>query len=156
MSQDFAHRPPRLDRLFEASPLFFVTFCTYRRLPWLACDAIHIAFIRFARRAESEFNVAVGRYVVMPYHVHLFVRSGPEFILGRWIGMLKQTLAKGDNRSRKELQMWQEGSFDHVLRNDESYAQKWDYVRHNPVRAGLVKSPEDWPYQGEIVYIDRT
>jgi spore coat protein A len=42
-----------------------------------------------------------------------------------------------------------------VLRNDESYAQKGNYVRENPVRAGLVKSVEDWPYQGEIVYIDR-
>ncbi len=47
------------------------------------------------------------------------------------------------------------GFFDHLLRNDESYAQKWEYVRQNSVRAGLVESPEDWPYQGEIVYIDR-
>jgi len=44
---------------------------------------------------------------------------------------------------------------DHVLRSNESYSQKWNYVRENPVRAGLVKSAEDWPYQGEIVYIDR-
>ena len=40
-------------------------------------------------------------------------------------------------------------------RSDESYSQKWNYVRENPVRAGLVKSVEDWPYQGEIVHIDR-
>jgi len=45
--------------------------------------------------------------------------------------------------------------FDHLLRNDESYAQKWEYVRENPVRAGLVHCSEDWPYQGEIVYIGR-
>jgi len=41
------------------------------------------------------------------------------------------------------------------LRNDESYAQKWEYVRENSVRAGLVHCSEDGPYQGEIVYIDR-
>jgi len=45
--------------------------------------------------------------------------------------------------------------FDHLLRNNESYAQKWEYVRENPVRAGLVHCSEDWSYQGEIVYIDR-
>jgi len=45
--------------------------------------------------------------------------------------------------------------FDHVLRSDESYGEKWDYVRHNPVRAGLVRECDDWPYQGEIVIIDR-
>jgi len=51
--------------------------------------------------------------------------------------------------------LWQPGFFDHLLRNDESYAQKWEYVRQNPVRAGLVKFTEDWPYQGEVVRIDR-
>jgi len=46
------------------------------------------------------------------------------------------------------------GFFDHLIRNTESYAQKWDYVRENPVRAGLVSTAEKWKYQGEIVEID--
>ena len=50
---------------------------------------------------------------------------------------------------------WQPGLFDHLLRRDESYAQKWDYVWRNPVRAKLVTKPEDWLYQGEIHMIDR-
>jgi putative transposase len=48
---------------------------------------------------------------------------------------------------------WQEGFFDHVLRSSESYAQKWEYVRMNPVRAGLCAATEDWPYQGEIIHL---
>ena len=39
----------------------------------------------------------------------------------------------------------QEGFFDHLLRSHESYAQKWEYIRQNPVRAGLVKFAEDCP-----------
>jgi putative transposase len=46
---------------------------------------------------------------------------------------------------------WQEGFFDHLLRGSESYSQKWEYVRMNPVRAGLSKTAEEWPYQGEII-----
>lgn len=46
--------------------------------------------------------------------------------------------------------VWQENFFDHLLRSQESYAQKWDYVCQNPVRKGLVRSTEDWPWQGEI------
>ncbi len=88
-------------------------------------------------------------------HIHLFVRGGHGFILGRWVGMLKQVLAKSYNLSRNGKLLWQEGFFDHVLRSDESYAEKWNYVRRNPVRAGLVARAEEWPYQGEIVYIDR-
>jgi len=51
--------------------------------------------------------------------------------------------------------LWQPGFFDHVLRSDESYVQKWKYVRDNPVRANLVELWDQWPYQGEIVPIDR-
>ena len=51
--------------------------------------------------------------------------------------------------------LWQPGFFDHVLRNDESYARKWEYVRDNPVRAGLVAEWREWSYQGEVVLIDR-
>ena len=91
----------------------------------------------------------------MPDHVHLFVRGDYNFRLGARIGTLKQALAKAGMLSRAKGQVWQEGGFDDLLRTDESYSQKWNYVRENPVRAGLVKSAEDWPYQGEIVYIDR-
>ena len=155
MKQDFGRRPLRLDRVFDTRPLYFVTFCTYDRVPCLARDEVHAAFVLFARRAERESDIAVGRYVIMPDHVHLFVRGGLGFILGRWIGLLKQVLAKASNLSDARKRVWQEGFFDHLLRNDESYAQKWEYVRQNPVRAGLAESAEDWPYQGEIVYIDR-
>jgi putative transposase len=69
--------------------------------------------------------------------------------------MLKQKLGKQIKTSRS-APIWQRGFFDHVLRSDESYAQKWNYVRENPVRAGLVKNPDDWPFSGELVVIDRT
>ena len=51
--------------------------------------------------------------------------------------------------------LWQPGFFDHILRSDESYGERWTYIHENPVRAGLVESAGDWPYQGEIVVIDR-
>ena len=41
---------------------------------------------------------------------------------------------------------FQPGGFHHRLRDAESYAQKWQYVRENPVRQGLVERAEDWPY----------
>ena len=146
--------PPRLRWIFAHNPLFFVTFCTFERRKLLASDTVHTAFVSFATRAHLEQNVAVGRYVIMPDHVHFFVRRPDDLELGRWVGMLKQTLAK-QIAPAGTLPIWQRGFFDHLLRSDESYAQKWNYVRENPVRAGLVKKPDDWPYSGEIVLIDR-
>ncbi len=155
MKRVFGRRPPRLGRIFATSPVYFVTFCTHERQRFLAKDEVHTAFVLFAKRAERNFNVAVGRYVIMPDHVHVFVRGGCNFRLGAWIGALKQVLAKAGMLSRAKGQVWQEGFFDHLLRTNESYSQKWNYVRENPVRAGLVKSAADWPYQGEVVYIHR-
>ena len=153
----FGERPPRLNQIFQRhdEPVYFVTFCVHKRASLLASVGIHSAFIQFANRALREFNVAVGRYVLMPDHVHFFVCGGKDFLLGRWVGTLKQALARGISRSRSQGQVWQEGFFDHVLRNDESMSQKWEYIRQNPVRAGLVDHAEDWPFQGEIVVIDR-
>jgi hypothetical protein len=62
------------------------------------------------------------------------------------------------HRGRSSLparELWQPGFFDHVLRSDESYAEKWQDVLENPVRAGLVREMEEWPHQREIVLIDR-
>ena len=38
----------------------------------------------------------------------------------------------------------------YFLMTAESYDDKWEYVRLNPVRHGLVVRPGDWPYQGEL------
>ncbi len=147
MKRDFGRRPPRLGRVFAIGPLYFVTFCTHERQRFLAKDEVHTAFVLFAKRAEETFNVGVGRYVIMPDHVHLFVRGDHNFRLGPWIGALKQALAKAAMLSRANGQIWEEGFFDHVLRSNESYSQKWNYVRENPVSARLAKSAADWPYQ---------
>ena len=94
MKRTFGRRPPRLGRIFATGPLYFVTFCTHERQRFLAKDEVHTAFVLFAKRAEETYNVAVGRYVIMPDHAHLFVRGDYNFRLGPWIGALKQALAK--------------------------------------------------------------
>ena len=48
------------------------------------------------------------------------------------------------------MPLWQEEFFDHLLRSGESYESKWEYVRDNPVRAGLVKCASEWRFQGEL------
>lgn len=155
--KEFSRRPPRLPRIYRAgdNPVWFVTFCTHGRQCWLASKSVHAAFIQFAERADDDFNVALGRYIIRPEHVHLFVCGDAQFVLATWIGALKQTLARAAHRSKSAGQIWQEGSFDHMLRSDESMSQKWNYIRENAMRAGLVERAEAWPYQGEIIPIDR-
>ncbi len=108
------------------------------------------AFLAFSEKAAGR-GVFVGRYVLMPDHLHFFVAiasGGPS--LSKWMQILKITLAKSLREDGQVGPFWQKGFFDHVLRSAESYGQKWDYVQQNPVRAGLVREAQDWPYQGEV------
>ena len=73
--------------------------------------------------------------------------------LTKWVQALKSVMGKKLLALGFDKPHWQEGFFDHLLRSSESYAEKWEYVRMNPVRAGLVPTPEEWAYQGEIVPI---
>ncbi len=149
-------RPPRLDEIFQTYdlPLLFVTICTIHRQKIADLESAHRTFQQYIARAHNEFGVAVGRYVIMPDHMHFFVRGNVDFELAKWINGLKRSISIAVGATKKRP-LWQPGFFDHLLRNDESYSQKWEYVRVNPVRAGLVKSADKWPHQGEVVVIDR-
>jgi putative transposase len=148
-------RPPRLSRIFQsyAAPLFFITICTWERRSLLAGESIHTAFCLFSNRAMTEHGVAVGRYVLMPDHMHLFVRLPLDAKLQNWVNVLKNSLGKALRQKDIPAPHWQRGFFDHLMRSGESYSEKWEYVRMNPVRAGLVEKAESWPYQGEVVPI---
>ena len=154
LQRRYPKRPPRLEILFSSvRSFYFVTFNTHNRLSLLARGEVHDVFQAFCIRA-GDHNIAVGRYVIMPDHIHLFVAFPlTGLTLSEWIGGLKTILGKQLLRLGIQKPHWQEGFFDHVLRSAESYSQKWNYVRMNPVRAGLCDDPEQWPYQGEVVSI---
>jgi putative transposase len=144
---------PRLGRLqwlYTSTPVYFLTSCTVQRSGILANPEMHDTF---AQQASTR-GVFVGRYVIMPDHIHLFAAFAPQAPhVSEWMKALKRTLAKTLRDRGRRGACWQKGFFDHVMRSAESYSQKWLYVRENPVRAGLVSDPEDWPYQGEICHL---
>ncbi len=149
-------RPPRLVQVFQSydPPLYFVTLCTLHRQRIGDLRIAQCALEQYGALALEKFDIAIGRYVIMPDHLHLFVRGGPDFVLGEWVKGLKRAISTALNANQHQI-VWQPGFFDHILRNDESYSQKWEYVYENPVRAGQVQFADQWPYQGEIVLIDR-
>jgi REP-associated tyrosine transposase len=146
-------RPKRLGRLetvFVDSPIYFVTACTVDRRHILASASVHKALIEFGKHG-NEHGAWLGKYVLMPDHLHAFVVLDDEKVtLSRWMKSLKNSLSKAMRSEKISPPHWQKTFFDHVLRGSESYGEKWEYVSENPVRAGLVDRAEDWPYQGEV------
>jgi putative transposase len=144
-----AERLHRLEQVYIRHPIYFVTLCTHDRKALLANRVIHDAFNAFCQKA-MERQIFPGRYVLMPDHLHLFVSITEGGLLSNWIKSLKNSLSKTLNEAGFNAPHWQKGFFDHILRSGESYSEKWLYVVENPVRAGLTRNWEEWPWQGEI------
>ena len=142
------HLPPCLGA--GQPTIIFLTICTKERRPLLASPEMH----NHLREAWSDSSHwLVGRYVILPDHVHLFCSPvvGCDIPLERWVAFWKNAVARKWKAAYENTgSLWQKEFWDRRLRDDESYNQKWDYVRNNPVRHGHCKKSDDWPYQGEI------
>jgi len=144
----------RLPELFEPEPLFFITTCVRDRRPLLADAGRHGVLRREWEGSLGHYGWAIGSYIVMPDHVHFFCRGTRDSVgLSRFAAKWKEPTSKALVPTGVIPPIWQRGFFDHLLRSGESYSEKWEYVRHNPVRAGLVARPEDWPFQGYVHFL---
>jgi len=138
---------PLVER-FAQPGIVFLTVCTKGRKPILARDDVMTLLCESWHSAESWM---VGRYIMLPDHLHLFCGPGHNVVrpLGQWVRYWK-TLASRQWPRPEEQPIWQLVFWDTQLRRGQHYDEKWEYVRLNPVRAGLVMSPEAWPFQGEL------
>jgi REP-associated tyrosine transposase len=140
----------RLEYVFQRLPIYFVTACTHERQRTLNNADVHERFVEFGKEGEAH-GAWLGAYVLMPEHLHAFVVIDDERLkLSRWIKSLRNAVLKALRAKGIRSPHWQKGFFDHILRSGDSYSAKWEYVRENPVRAGLVNKWREWPFVGEI------
>ncbi len=93
--------------------------------------------------------------VIMPDHVHVLGQPFPHpqggtFALPEILHSIKSFTAHRINKQRGgHGPVWQDESYDRIVRDDGEFLEKWNYIRHNPVRAGLSEYPEDyaWLYE---------
>ena len=135
----------------DSPVVYFVTACCYRRQRlFVADDPVRVA-AECLHRCQVRHDWLISLACFMPDHVHLFAKptrqreqSLAEFMRA-WKSCVTIRLGRG--------RLWQTGYFDHLLRSDESAERKWEYVRQNPVRAGLCLQPEDYAWCGSPVEI---
>ncbi|MFW6107864.1 MAG: REP-associated tyrosine transposase [bacterium] len=152
MGTDTRKHLRRLARVWVPDPIYFVTTCVRRPGHMLASPDVVDILLAEWRESYARYGWQIGSFVVMPDHVHFFCRLSPggaslSVCMEKW----KEWTAKRINVAfGRRGPLWQEGFFDHVLRSRESYTAKKQYVRRNPVRAGLVTRTEDWPFRGHV------
>jgi REP element-mobilizing transposase RayT len=132
--QEFARADQHLDRA-EAGPL------------WLKDTRIADCVSRCPELGDSKFRqYDLHSFVVMANHVHVLLTPKIEL---QWISRnLKGVTARLCNQilQRTKQPFWQQESYDHWCRDDSEFERIRGYIAKNPVKAGLVSKPEQWPW----------
>ncbi len=145
-----------------------LSFPIRKKLPhvvpsWVSQGARHFITVNCKQRIGSPLLSAapsllesatiyeqLGRWylwlmVIMPDHLHFIATFNLDH------GVQSTVKAWKSHQAKHQDINWQSGFFEHRVRNDAEVEEKSHYNRWNPVRKGLVKSPEEWPHA-----IDRT
>jgi len=95
-------------------------------------------------RVRRKYRLCVYGYVVMPEHVHLLLSEPELSSLAQAIKSLKQGVSRRLIGANDHF--WQERSYDHNVRDYESFVGKLRYIHRNPVKRGLCDEPEHWEW----------
>jgi REP element-mobilizing transposase RayT len=148
-------RPPRIPNWlpWEKRAIYFITFCIESRKSVLA-NAQTWDICRAVFEKLNKWRILFA--IAMPDHLHILAapasRDASISDFAKWFKRWFNEAYRTPNchpplrESVATDWQWQEGCFDRLLRSDESLSEKWEYLRQNPVRAGLVEHSEDWPY----------
>lgn len=110
-------------------------------------EADYQAFLKWLREAAKQFHVAIHAYVLMPNHVHLLATPSDSIGLGRmmqWIG--RYYVPYFNLKYERVGTLWQ-GRYKATVIDSERYFMSCSrYIELNPVRAGIVLLPEEYPW----------
>jgi len=114
---------------------------------WLKDERVADCVAEAIQRGANRLgHYRLHAFVVMPNHIHLLIH--PIASLERITNGLKGVSARNANRilGRVGERFWQDESFDRWVRNGAEFERIRTYIERNPVTAGLVGKPEDWPW----------
>ena len=127
---------------------YFITKCT--RIP----NTRHLAIPECAGLVIDSLTWAVSKgwirllgLVVMPDHYHVVFALGETKSLSQVMESISKFTARRINQHLGQVgSFWEEGFYDHMLRDRDEFDRALAYVHHNPVEAGLVEEQGDWPH----------
>jgi len=121
--------------------IYFITFRL--KQPPLSPEERTIVLGRVRAGGPRLYHLLAA--VVMPDHVHMLLRPNPGVSLARITKAIKGVSARLVNKRRgTHGTLWQDESWDRIIRHQKELLDKIDYMLHNPVKAGLVKSADEY------------
>ena len=159
--------PSGLHRTYGAHHLHFITCSCYRRLPFLNRARSRDRFLALLEQVRTRYRFVVVGYVVMPEHIHLLISEPEVGSPSKVMQVLKQRTARAllpKRKRRNPLQrdlfgngaqpraFWQARFYDFNVWTTRKRVEKLRYMHRNPVKRGLVESPEQWAWSSYRFY----
>jgi type I restriction enzyme R subunit len=108
---------------------------------WLRQPAVAQIVANALRHFDGE-RYALGKFVIMPNHVHALVTPMDRYELAEILHSWKSFTAHAINKLlQRSGRVWQDESYDHILRDAAALARLEEYIRDNP-RAGRLQEGE--------------
>ena len=160
--------PSGLHRTYGAHHLHFVTCSYYRRSALLGSARARDRFLAILEQTRQRYRFVVVGYVVMPEHIHLLVTEPEVGTPSTVMQVLKQRTARAllpkkkrtDPRQRNlfgdrvpHRAFWQARFYDFNVWTTKKRVEKLRYMHRNPVKRGLVESPEQWRWSSYRFYL---
>jgi len=136
-------------------------------LPFLSSARARDRFLHILEQTRQRFRLVVVGYVVMPEHVHLLITEPEVGTPSTAMQVLKQRTArellprkKRRDPRQQELfgeetrrAFWQARFYDFHVWTAKKRVEKLRYMHRNPVKRGLVESPEQWRWSSYRFYL---
>jgi putative transposase len=145
--------PWGLKRYQQTRHLHFITFSCYHRAPLLGSEQARETFVGALERVHQWYGFYVVGYVVMPEHVHVLMSEPERSNLAVALQMLKQMVSRKLRVAPCSTPFWQPRYYDFNVWSERKRVEKLRYVHRNPVKRGLVASPEDWRWSSFRHYV---
>lgn len=131
---------------------YFLTYGTFARMRhFVSREIVGLVSAQFLRAAvEQRFEILT--YCFMPDHAHLLVEALDDGADGKGFIARSKQYSGVHFKARTGSRLWQRGSFERVLRDAERSLAVSRYILGNPVRAGLVARPFDYPFSGSFAW----
>lgn len=146
-------RPPRLSGFdYLGCHAYFLTICAETGTPFVAAPEVADAVCLQLLRTAADYGFATIAYCLMPDRLHALVeglRDRADF--QKCVSMIKQRTSFAD-RQLYDRRLWQEGYYDHVLRDGEPQIGVAAYILNNPIRAGLCANLSEYRWLGSDRY----
>ena len=128
--------------------VYFITFNSVHNN--LTAEALKIVLdtIKHDHRRKYRLYIALA----MPDHVHLIIQplqinETEYYTTAEIMKSIKGVSARRINDMLgSKGTVWQAESFDRIIRNEQEFLEKWNYITNNPLKSGLVDEAEKYEF----------